>query len=287
MQYSAEDGVVMQQKCLMAVFAHPDDEVFTAGVMRRYKDEGVRTALITATRGEVGKISDPSLATPETLGQVREQELREAGRIIGIDDLIFLGYRGGTLAQADQDEATGRIVRQIRRLHPRVVLTFEANGGYGHPDHMAIHRLTVAAFHKAGDPACYPEQKEEGLQPYAPQKLYAAGFARSAMPALVEQAEAADRSWRPGGSAATLPLEEMGTPDELITTTVTLDDREIQTKLRARDAHRTQLNPDAPFSNLPEDVMRAWIGTARFVLLYPPGQRADGSEHDLFAGVGR
>jgi len=287
MQYSAEDGVVMQQKCLMAVFAHPDDEVFAAGVMRRYKDQGIHTALITATRGEVGKISDSSLATPETLGQVREQELREAGRIIGIDDLIFLGYRDGTLAQADQDEATGRIVRQIRRLHPQVVLTFEANGGYGHPDHMAIHRLTVAAFHKAGDPACYPDQLEEGLRPYAPQKLYAAGFARSTMRALVEQAEAADRSWRPGGSAATLPLEEMGTPDELITTAVTLDDREIQTKLRAREAHRTQLNPDAPFSNLPEDILRAWIGTERFVLLYPPGQPADGSEHDLFAGVRR
>ncbi len=270
----------------MAVFAHPDDEVFgTAGVLRRYKDEGARTALIMATRGEAGKISDPSLATPETLGQVREQELREACRIMGVDDLSFLDYRDGILAQADQDEATGRIVRHIRRLRPQVVVTFDANGGYGHPDHMAIHRLTVAAFHKAGDPSCYPEQREEGLEPYAPQKLYATAFARSVWRTLREQAEATGRSFRPGGSAATLPFQEMGTADERITTTIVLDDHELATKLRARDVHRTQLSPDTASSQLSEDRLRAWLGTEQFVLLYPPGLPGNGGEHDLFAGV--
>src|SRR5437868_501017 len=70
--------VTMEQRCLLAAFAHPDDEAFgTAGVFRKYRDEGARTALVCATRGEEGEISDPGLATPETLGQVREQELRE------------------------------------------------------------------------------------------------------------------------------------------------------------------------------------------------------------------
>jgi N-acetyl-1-D-myo-inositol-2-amino-2-deoxy-alpha-D-glucopyranoside deacetylase len=107
----------MEQQCLLAAFAHPDDEAFgTAGVFRKYRDEGARTALVCATRGEEGEISDPALATPETLGQVREQELREACRIIGVEDLSVLDYRDGSLAQADPTEATGRLVRQIRRV---------------------------------------------------------------------------------------------------------------------------------------------------------------------------
>ena len=159
----------MEQRCLFAALAHPDDEAFsTAGVFRKYRDEGVMTALVCATRGEEGQISDPALATPETLRQVREQELCEACRIIGVEDLSFLDYRDGRVAQADPTEATGRLVRQIRRLRPQVVVTFDANGGYGHRDHMAIHRLTVPAFQQAGDPTCYPEQLAEGLRPYAP-----------------------------------------------------------------------------------------------------------------------
>src|SRR5205085_6693034 len=94
--------VTMEQRCLLAAFAHPDDEAFgTAGVFRKYRDEGARTALVCATRGEEGEISDPALATPETLGKVREQELREACRIIGVEDLSFLDYRDGSLAQVD------------------------------------------------------------------------------------------------------------------------------------------------------------------------------------------
>src|SRR5919201_4041473 len=104
------------------------------------------TALVCATRGEEGEISDLALATPETLGQVREQELREACRIIGIEDLSFLDYRDGSLAQADPREATGRLVRQIRRVRPQVVVTFDVNGGHRPRRHMAIHRLTLPAF---------------------------------------------------------------------------------------------------------------------------------------------
>ncbi|MCA1597811.1 MAG: PIG-L family deacetylase [Chloroflexi bacterium] len=97
----------MDQKCLLAVFAHPDDEAFgVAGVMRKYRDEGVKTALVCATRGEAGEISDPALATPETLGQVREGELRAAARIMGIEDVSFLDYRDG--------DTTARLVRHRR-----------------------------------------------------------------------------------------------------------------------------------------------------------------------------
>jgi LmbE family N-acetylglucosaminyl deacetylase len=214
----------MDQRCLLGVFAHPDDEVSMAGAYRRYHDAGVRTALICATRGEEGEISDPALATRETLGLVREQELRVACRIMGIADLTFLDYRDGQLAAADPAEATGRIVRQIRRLRPQVIVTFDANGGYGHRDHIAIHRLTMAAFRQTGDVAAYPEHRADGLEPYAPQKLYFVAFPRATMRRLMEQALRDQPGFQPFGAVATIPVQEMGTADERVTTTLPLDD---------------------------------------------------------------
>jgi LmbE family N-acetylglucosaminyl deacetylase len=275
----------MDQKCLLAVFAHPDDEAFgVAGVMRKYRDEGVKTALVCATRGEAGEISDPALATPETLGQVREGELRAAARIMGIEDVSFLDYRDGDLSKAGPDEAIGRIVYHIRRLRPQVVVTFDANGGYGHLDHMAIHRLTIEAFHRAGDPSCYPEQLRDGLQPYAPRKLYVTANPLSAMRKMREQLQAQGIDFMPGGNAATIPIGQMGTPDEEITTVVPLDDRQFDAKMDGMRAHRTQQSPNAPFDRMPREQLRAWLGTERFVLIDPKGAPPH-SEHDLFQGV--
>jgi LmbE family N-acetylglucosaminyl deacetylase len=151
---------------ILAVYAHPDDEAFTTGgVLAHYAAQGHRVALICATRGEVGEISDPALATAETLGQVREEELRCAANALGLSELIFLGYRdsgmAGTaenqhpeaFANAAAEEVVARLVGHIRRLQPDVVITFDPGGGYGHPDHIAAHRHTVAAFHAAADAA--------------------------------------------------------------------------------------------------------------------------------------
>lgn len=279
----------MEQKSFLAIFAHPDDESFgVAGTFLRYSAEGVQTALVCATRGEEGEISDPTLATRETLGRVREQELHDACAIMGVRDLSFLDYHDGRLAQADVDEATGRIVWQIRRLRPQVIATFDANGGYGHVDHIAIHNLTVAAFRKAGDPACYPdypEQLERGVQPYAPQKLYAVAFPRSVMTAMRQRSAEAGIAFQPGGDQATISVEQMGTADERITTALPLDDARYAAKLRAMRAHRTQLGPDTPFVSAPPDELRPWLGTERYVLLYPQEQPDGGIESDLFANV--
>lgn len=275
----------MKQRCLLAVFAHPDDEGSMAGALRDYHDQGVTTALICATRGEEGEISDPALATHETLGQVREQELREACRILGLDDLMFLDYHDGRLADADPVEATGRIVRQIRRLRPQVIVTFDANGGYGHRDHIAIHHLTTAAFHQAGDPAAYPEQHAEGLAPYTPRKLYYVAFPRAMMQRLMEQTLREQPDFQPFGAVATIPLQEMGTADGHVTTTMPLDDRLYAVRDAAMQAHRTQQNPNGPFATVAPAVLRVVWGTQNFVRAIPPGAPGDGSEHDLFAGI--
>src|SRR5689334_7627583 len=110
---------------LMGVWAHPDDECFgTAGTMARAVASGHPVAVVCATRGEKGKIADPSLATQETLGAVRERELRAACAAVGVSDVAFLDYVDGHLAEAHEDEAVGRIVHQLRRFRPDVVITF-------------------------------------------------------------------------------------------------------------------------------------------------------------------
>lgn len=276
----------MEQKCFLASFAHPDDEAFgVAGLFRGYADSGIRTALICATRGEEGEISDPALATKDTLGQVREQELREACRIMGVEDLTFLDYRDGSLGKADPSEVEGRIVRVMRRLRPQVVVTFDKQGGYGHPDHIAIHARTVGAFHKAGDARCYPEQIAEGLQPYAPQKLYVTALPVSGMRAFREKLREQGVDFRPGGAMATIPIERMGTPDDEVTTAVPLNEREIDAKLAAMLAHRTQMDPRSPMSKMSRDDFRDWRGVEHFVQIYPEGAPGGQQEHDLFAGV--
>jgi LmbE family N-acetylglucosaminyl deacetylase len=275
----------VERQCLLGVFAHPDDEIGMAGAYRRYHDDGVLTALICATRGEAGEISDAALATPQTLGLVREQELRTACQIMGVEDLSFLEYHDGQLADADPMEAIGRIVRHIRRLRPQVIVTFGPNGGYGHRDHIAIHHYTKAAFHQAGDPRAHPEHQADGLRPYAPQKLYFIGYPRGLMRRLLEQTLRAQPDFQPFGAVATIPLEEMGTADEEITTTLPLDDALYAVRTRAGEAHRTQQNPNGPFAHLAPEALRAVWGTQYFVRAIPPISAPDGSEHDLFAGI--
>jgi len=277
---------LVEQKSVLAVFAHPDDEAFgVGGALKMYADRGDKTALVCATRGEQGEISDPALATPETLGAVREAELRESCRILGIGDLSFLDYRDGRLAQANRAEAVGRLVRQIRRLRPQVLVTFDANGGYGHLDHIAIHEITGQAFAAAGDPTVYPEQIGEGLEAYVPRKLYYVAAPRGTMARISEQLVAMGMDFRPGGDAATIPHEQMGTPDEEITTVIPLDDEAYHAKRAAWAAHRTQNPADGPLARLPEVAQRDLWGTERFVRAAPPAVPGQPIEDDLFAGI--
>ncbi len=260
----------LEHKCILAVYAHPDDELFSvAGTFRKYCDVGVKTALICATRGEKGKISNSALATSETLGEVREQELQEACRIIGIQDLTFLDYRDGELAYADEVEAVGRIVFHIRRLQPEIIVTFDANGDYGHPDHIAIHRLTVSAFQQAGDSNQYSEQLRNGLRPHQPKKLFAHAMAWSIMRKVYKQARIEGASFSPGGDTATIPVHQMGTPDEEITTIISLDRWHLAAKMAAMQAHRSQLDSDSPFYSFPQGAIREWLEMERFKHLYP------------------
>ena len=121
---------------------------------------GVRTVLVTATRGERGKTGDPPVCTPEELGAYREKELREAARIIGFDEMQLLDYRDRELADAPSDEIRRSLVSVIRRVRPNVVATFDPNGFNLHPDHVAISRFTSDAIATAADPRWHPDLGE-------------------------------------------------------------------------------------------------------------------------------
>ncbi|MFN2451382.1 MAG: PIG-L family deacetylase, partial [Candidatus Dormibacteria bacterium] len=150
-----------EQLRLLAVHAHADDESITmGGSLATLHDQGVRTALITCTDGQLATIFDPTMdeaTTRPILGQVRRAEMANAAQILGLDEFHFLGYRDSGMAGADSnadpeafwhvdiDAAVGRVVERIRAFRPHVVVTYNANGGYGHPDHIQAHRVTLLA----------------------------------------------------------------------------------------------------------------------------------------------
>src|SRR5262245_42839261 len=132
---------------LMAVLAHPDDETLGfGGALAKYQSEDVETHVLTATRGQRGRFGDGTTHPgPEALGRIREAELRAAAKELRVHDVRLLDYMDGSLDQADPKEAVAGIAAHLRRVRPHVVVTFAQDGGYGHPDHIAICQFATAA----------------------------------------------------------------------------------------------------------------------------------------------
>ena len=260
---------------LLAVFAHPDDEAFgSGGTLARYASEGVTTTLVCSTRGEVGEIAEGTGATPETLGTVREDELRCAAETMGVHELIFLGYRdSGMAGTADNDNPQAfmnapaeQVVRQLvaimRRVRPEVVVTFEPNGGYGHPDHIAIHKHTVAAFQAAADPTRHPDLGA----PWQAARLYYTAIPRSFFRRMVDEMKALGMDASEFGW-----LEEdggRGWPDENITAVVNVSDT-VDAKWTALNCHRTQFGPGNLFRRLPDATVRDMMSQEFFSQAWP------------------
>lgn len=262
---------------LLGVFAHPDDEQGLGGVFTKAVREGAKAYILCATRGQAGQISDPALATPENLGEVREQELRSAVSVFGWEPPILLDHHDGKLNQLPGGQLADEVLQVIRELKPRVVVTFESTGGYGHVDHIAIHHATNAAIAVSDDPTYRPD-----LGPaHHVDKYYYIAFPRSAMQKFIQSmGEEADF----GGDQRTIPLEEMGIPDELISTIVDVRDlRDL--RIRGMSAHRTQFAPEQIefFNEATEDL----FGRAHFMRIIPapaPGTPLP-DETDMLAGI--
>lgn len=276
----------MSTKRLLGAYAHPDDEGGVTGTILHYNTLGVESGLICATRGEVGEISDPALATPENLGKVREGELRAAAEVIGLKHLWFLGFRdsgmAGTpenndpraFAQASAADVVGKLVAIIRQFRPQVMVTFDETGGYGHPDHIAIYRHATSAFYAAADAVQYPEHGPAHMV----SKLYYSGFPRSFLRQMGEWMRAEDYK----GPFGKLDAEKLGLADELISVRLNVEPW-LETKNRSWSMHRTQINPDNPMAKLPKDIQRKWRSYEYFQLAATRvGPDVEG-ENELFA----
>ncbi len=162
---------------ILGVFAHPDDESFCAGgTFARYAALGAEVMVVSATRGEAGQIRSAGVATRRTLGQVREQELSLACQRLGVQHAVCLDYGDGRLQEVDQEVLISRIVEIIRNFRPEAVITFGPDGGYGHPDHIAISAATTAACVRSGNGHHSPSQLAAGLAPYRPAQLWYSHF---------------------------------------------------------------------------------------------------------------
>ncbi len=172
-----------QNKVLLAVLAHPDDETFgTGGTLAFYARHGVEVHLVCATRGEVGDVDPQYMAGYSSVAEVRESELRCAAGVLGLAGVHFLDYRDSgmpgsdenhhpqALAAAPLDDVAAIVAHYFNLLHPQVVITFDPIGGYRHPDHIAIQKATTLAFESANNHHRYSDPQD--LPPYAPQKLY-------------------------------------------------------------------------------------------------------------------
>jgi mycothiol S-conjugate amidase len=252
----------MTELRLLSVHAHPDDESSKgAGTIARYSAEGVHTVLVCCTGGEEGDILNPAMDRPDVrdnLAEVRMQELARAAGVIGYDEVVLLGYRDSgmpetpanshpeSFAQADLDEAAGRLVAEIRRTRPHVVLTYhEDQKRYPHPDHLRVHDVSVLAFDRAGDPEAHPDAGE----PWQPLKLYYAEWSRARL-------EAMHQKFLELGIESPYSERHLSWPpaEDRVTTRIDISSH-ARVRREALLAHATQIDPTSPFwFGLPPEV---------------------------------
>jgi N-acetyl-1-D-myo-inositol-2-amino-2-deoxy-alpha-D-glucopyranoside deacetylase len=293
----------MTERSILFVHAHPDDECIPTGItIAKYAGEGARVTVVTCTRGEVGEIVVDDLKYlfdegEEALGAHRVTEMNAAVAALGITDHHWLGGVGrwrdsgmiGTpenddpraFWQADLDEATAALTAIVRGARPQVVVTYDENGGYGHPDHIQAHRVTLAAVEAAADPDRYPDAGA----PWRVAKLYYTALPKSVLARGFEYFKASGDDFFAGlESADDIPF---GTPDELVTSVVSAPEH-LARKDAAMRAHRSQIDPNGLFFALPPEIHAEAWGTEHFTLArgdIGPDRGADGWETDLFSGV--
>ncbi|MPQ98544.1 N-acetyl-1-D-myo-inositol-2-amino-2-deoxy-alpha-D-glucopyranoside deacetylase [Modestobacter sp. I12A-02628] len=286
---------------LLLVHAHPDDETINNGAtMARYAAEGVGVTLLTCTLGEEGEVIPDELRQlaadhADQLGGYRIGELAEAMAHLGVTDHRWLGGAGrwrdsGMLHtppnehprafwRADPAEAVAAVVAVLREVRPQVVVTYDENGGYGHPDHVQAHRVTMAAVDAAADPAAHPTLGA----PWQVSKVYwtclPVSVLRRGQQALAEAGQET-------GFAIALDAGELGdaTADELVTAEV--DGEAFRAhKEAAMRAHATQITVRGSFFALSNGLGQELLATEHYRLARGEPGVAQGREQDLFTGI--
>jgi N-acetyl-1-D-myo-inositol-2-amino-2-deoxy-alpha-D-glucopyranoside deacetylase len=277
---------------LMAFHAHPDDEVIsTGGILARYAEAGEQVVVVTATDGAEGEIHnyDDIESIKPVLAEYRAREVRDALDALGVEHHEFLGYRDSGMMgtdpnrhpdsfwQSDFMEATGRLVRLVRSYQPEVMVIYDPFGGYGHPDHINVHRIGLSAWQGATDLGRFPSA--DFGPSWAVSKLYWTTWPRSRVRKFAEARLQAGEMTQEEFEE----LAESGTPDEDIHTWIDVSERLAQ-KEKALRAHRSQIPDDWFLLSVPEEWKPQILGLETFVRVFSRVPVPD-TESDLFAGL--
>ena len=281
---------------LMAVHAHPDDESSKgAATMAKYVAEGAEVMVVSCTGGEAGSVLNPAMDKPgirENMPQVRREEMARAAKILGVRH-HWLGFVDsglpdgdpppplpeGSFATVPLEEPTAALVKVMREFRPHVVLTYDENGGYPHPDHIRCHEVSMAAFDAAPEPDRFPDAGD----PWQPLKLYYMhGFSRARMQLFHDALVGA------GLESPYAEWLERWNPDwadvmERVTTRIGCGDY-FEVRDEALKAHATQIDPNSRWFAVPLEMQRKLWPTEEYELVR---SLVDSTlpEDDLFAGV--
>lgn len=288
------DSAILAQmpQTILSLHAHPDDESSKgAGTVARLVSEGARAVLVTATGGEAGDILNPAMNRPEVLknlASVRAEELLEAARIIGYDEIVMLGYRDSGMPESTDnshpeafcrqplDAVLGRIVEIVRRERPAVVFGYDAHEFYPHPDHLRIHELSLRIVDAAADPNFRPDAGDA----WQVKKLYAPLFTGTRLKALHDAM--IDRT---GESPYAGWIERLGGSQIPDRRTMGFDTTGfIEQGRDALRAHRTQVDPDGFWFAVPTDLVESVYPWEDFEVLFTE-QPWDPTETHIFDGI--
>lgn len=261
---------------LVTFHAHPDDEAIgCGGVMRKAADEGHRVVLVVATRGEAGEVPDGLLDDGEELGERRIAETHAAAEVLGADRVEFLGYvdsgmmgtpdndTAGSFWTASVEDAANKLATILREEQADVLTIYDDNGGYGHPDHIQVHRVGSRAAEIAGTP-----------------RVYQNTINRDHM--LRSMSQFADAAAESGVEVPDIESEAgFGKPESVITAAVDVTPY-LKDKRRAMQAHASQIADESFFLAMPEDAFAEVFGTEWFIR---DGQGPGITETDLLDGI--
>ena len=279
----------MHKRVLFSL-AHPDDEAFgSGGLISKLVDEGVEVYYICGTNGAAGTVKPELIEQFGSIEAVRYTELDCASQVLGFKQVYKLGYgdsgmmntpanqNPACLWQADETEVTGKIVQIMRELQPQIVITFDPFGGYGHPDHIFMHRATKRAFFAASDAAQFPDQGTV----YQPQKLYYTGFPRTTLRFYIWRERLKGRNPRRVGVNKDLDLLHVLSKTLKPTTKINVL-RYLDAWDKASQCHASQVSPRTGMPRWQRVIFSRKQALRRAYPDVEPGERL---ETDLFSGV--
>lgn len=269
-------------RTLMAIFAHPDDEVFgSGGTLARYAEAGERVVVVCATRGESGKITDPELGEVADVGKLRERELHESCEALGVEPPVLLDFHDSgrhertrtddpkALLNVDMWDLERAILPQLERFRPDLILSHDPHGAYGHIDHLKVHRAALAAFWAA-----------RKVQAEPPRRFYQTAISSARMAEM--------QAAREGGPLGGLDPELYGVGEEDFAAVLDITPW-AERKRTAVRAHRSQVGPQSSFAGMHSEkqasLWRAMFERETFTLGGVRGAFPGGPLDDLFEGL--